>query len=329
MRSTRNAKQDVADSIGFLDLEPTEESFREAVIQGLGAPRKSIPCKFLYDSHGSALFEAICDLPEYYPTRTEMALLARHAGDIAALIGRDCQLIEFGSGASRKVRLLLDALERPAAYLPVDIAREPLLRAAAEVARDYPEIPVTAVCADYGAGMPLPAPPRGGRRVAFFPGSTIGNLRRPEAQGFLSSCAALLRNGGALVVGVDLKKDPATLNAAYNDSQGITASFSLNLLSRINRELDGDFDLDGFRHLAFYNEEAGRIEIYLESLRAQTVHVTGVAVELAAGERIHIEDSCKYTVPEFQALAQAAGFVPQAAWTDPQALFSVHYLRSP
>ncbi len=313
----------------LLDLAPDEEDFRAAVLAGLLARPKSIPCKFLYDEAGSRLFEAICDLPEYYPTRTETALLERNAGEMAARIGPGCELIELGSGASRKVRLLLDALDHPAAYLPVDIAREPLFAAAAAIAHDYPALAVTAICADYSQGLNLPPPSAGRRRVAFFPGSTIGNLKPAAARSFLAACARLLAGGGALIVGVDLKKAPAILHAAYNDAQGVTAAFNLNLLTRINRELDGDFDLDGFRHLAFYNEAAGRIEIYLESRREQLVHVAGVPVRCAAGERIHTEDSCKYGVAEFQALSIAAGFRPSAVWQDDAALFSIHYLEAP
>jgi dimethylhistidine N-methyltransferase len=314
----------------FHDLTPAEESFRDAVLGGLSRRAKQIPCRFLYDERGSALFEQICELPEYYLTRTEMAILRDYAGEIGALAGRHVQLIEFGSGSSRKVRLLLEALEEPAAYVAIDISREPLRRAAEEVAEDFPEVPVVAICADYLQPLRLPElPARGqGRRLGFFPGSTIGNFTPEEAVDFLAGCRRVVGRGGAMVVGVDLKKDPERLDAAYNDSAGVTAAFSLNLLERVNRELDADFDLDRFAHDAFYNEAAGRIEIYIRSLADQIVTVAGRAIRFAAGERIHIEDSCKYTIAEFQRLAGRAGFRPIRHWTDPAALFSVHLLEA-
>ncbi len=312
----------------FHDLTPAEESFRDAVLGGLTRRAKAIPCRFLYDERGSSLFEQICALPEYYLTRTEMAILGDYAGEIGALAGRHAQLIEFGSGASRKVRLLLEALEEPAAYVAIDISREPLRRAAEEVAADFPKVPVVAICADYLQPLSLPAlPARGeGRRLGFFPGSTIGNFAPEDAVDFLAGCRRVVGRGGALLVGVDLKKDPGLLDAAYNDSAGVTAAFNLNLLERVNRELDADFDLDRFAHDAFYNEAAGRIEIYIRSLADQIVTVAGRAIRFAAGERIHTEDSCKYTIPEFQRLAGRAGFRPRRHWTDPAALFSVHLL---
>jgi dimethylhistidine N-methyltransferase len=314
----------------FHDLAPAEESFRDAALSGLTRRAKSLPCRFLYDERGSALFEEICELPEYYLTRTEMALLADVAPEIAALIGRHAQLIEFGSGSSRKVRLLLDALEEPAAYVAIDISREPLRRAAEELAAEFPRLAVVAVCADYLQPLRLPPlPARGdGRRLGFFPGSTIGNFRPEEAVDFLAGCRSVIGRNGAMLIGVDLKKDPALLDAAYNDSAGVTAAFNLNLLERMNRELDADFDLDRFAHLAFYNEAAGRIEIYIESLADQIVTVAGRAIRFSAGERIHTEDSCKYTIGEFQRLAAHAGFRPVRHWTDDDALFSLHLLTS-
>jgi dimethylhistidine N-methyltransferase len=313
----------------FHDLLPTEESFRDAVLGGLTRRAKALPCRFLYDERGSALFEQICELPEYYLTRTEMAILGEYAGEIGDLAGRHAQLIEFGCGAARKVRLLLEALAEPAAYVAIDISREPLRRAAEEVAAEFPQVPVVAVCADYLEPLRLPAlPARGeGRRLGFFPGSTIGNFTPEEAVEFLAGCRRVVGRGGALLVGVDLKKDPALLDAAYNDRAGVTAAFNLNLLERMNRELGADFDLDRFAHEALYNEAAGRIEIYIRSLADQIVTVAGRAVRFAAGERIHTEDSCKYTIAEFQRLAARAGFRPQRHWTDEAALFSVHLLH--
>jgi dimethylhistidine N-methyltransferase len=317
----------VAGTIEFHDFAHAEESFRDALLHGLGASPKHIPCKFLYDDRGSALFERICELPEYYPTRTEMRLLRHRGAEIAGVIGPHCQLVEFGSGASLKVRILLDALDRPAAYVPIDISRQHLRTSAAALARDYPDLDVIALCADYT--RPIPLPPAGeGRRVGFFPGSTIGNFTPAEAVAFLRSWTVRL-NGGGMLVGVDLKKDAAVLHAAYNDAAGITADFNLNLLARVNRELDGDFDLDAFAHVAYWDAEAGRIAIFIESLREQTASAAGRRIHFAAGERIHTEDSYKYSVAEFRDLALKAGFRPAHVWTDPQALFSLHYLEAP
>ncbi|MGH7060544.1 MAG: L-histidine N(alpha)-methyltransferase [Stellaceae bacterium] len=312
----------------FYDLAPGEESFRDAVLNGLGRERKSIPCKFFYDARGSALFEAICRLPEYYPTRTEIAILEENAAEIAAQMDPHCRLIELGSGASRKVRILLNALDRPAAYVPVDISGDHLREAALNLAEDFPELPVIAVCADYTrpfAMPPLPGPR--GKRVGFFPGSTIGNFEPSAAVRFLANCAQILGPGGEMLIGVDLKKDPKILDAAYNDRAGVTAAFNLNLLERINRELDGDLDLDRFEHLGFYNESRGRIEIYIRSLSDQEATIAGRRFGFAAGELIHTEYSYKYTVGEFRALAAQAGFRPVDTWTDPNQLFSVHYFR--
>jgi dimethylhistidine N-methyltransferase len=312
----------------FHDLAPAEESFRDAVLAGLGRRRKSIPCRFFYDERGSALFEEICELPEYYPTRTEIGILEDNAREIARLMGRHAQLIEFGSGSSRKVRILLDALEEPAAYVALDISREPLLHATETLAAEFPRLAVVAVCADYTRPFDLPPLPvtRAGRRVGFFPGSTIGNFVPDEAVEFLAGWRRLLGRDGGLLIGVDLKKDKDVLEAAYDDRQGVTAAFNLNLLERMNRELGGDFDLDRFAHEAFYNEAAGRIEIYIRSLADQIVTVAGHAIRFAEGERIHTEDSCKYSVPEFHRLAAHAGFRPVQTWTDDAALFSVHFL---
>ncbi len=314
----------------FHDLAPAEESFRDAVLAGLTRRAKSIPCRFLYDERGSALFEEICELPEYYLTRTEMAILGEYAPEMAARAGRHAQLIEFGSGASRKVRLLLAALEAPSAYVAIDISREPLRRAADDVAAEFPQVPVVAVCADYLEPLRLPPlPERGeGRRVGFFPGSTIGNFAPEDAVAFLAGCRRVVGRDGALLIGVDLKKDKAVLDAAYNDRAGVTAAFNLNLLERVNRELDADFDLDRFEHVAFYNETAGRIEIYIRSRADQIVTVAGRAIRFAAGEHIHTEDSCKYTIAEFQRLAARGGFRPGHCWTDRRRLFSVHLLES-
>ena len=317
-----------SDRIAFHDHAAEEESFLDAVIEGLSRPQKAIPCRFLYDERGSALFDRICELPEYYPTRTETAILKASAGEIARRIGPRAQLIELGSGSSIKVRILLEALAEPAAYVAVDVSREHLKRAALALAADFPQIAVTAVCADYSAAFPLPELPATGRRLAFFPGSTIGNLEPDEAMAFLKLWARRLGSDAAMLVGVDLKKDAQVLNAAYDDAQRITAAFSLNLLARANAELGGDFDVNAFAHQARYNPVDGRVEIHLRSLARQTVTLAGRDFGFERGERVHVEHSYKYAVDQFQALARMAGFQPAAVFTDPSNLFSVHYLTT-
>jgi len=312
----------------FLDLAPGEESFRDAVLNGLARPHKAIPCKFLYDERGSALFEQICRLPEYYPTRTETALLEENADEIAAQMGAYSRIIEFGSGAIHKARILLQALDRPAAYVAVDISREHLREAAASLAEDFPEVATIAICADYTGPFTLPPlPGPAGKRVGFFPGSTIGNFEPDAAARFLENCARMLGRGGEMLIGVDLKKDTRILDAAYNDRAGVTAAFNLNLFERINRELDGDLDLNLFEHFAFYSESRGRIEIYIRSLADQHATIAGRNFSFAEGELIHTEYSYKYAVPEFRVLAAGAGFRPVETWTDRNELFSVHYFR--
>jgi dimethylhistidine N-methyltransferase len=311
----------------FRDLRPDTGSFLADVLSGLARTPKALPPKYFYDARGCELFEAICDLDEYYPTRTEMAIMRRDAPEMAACLGPGSVLIEFGSGTSRKTRVLIDALQPPA-YVPIDIAGETVQASGRALAHEYPGMAVTAVCADYSrplslAGIDLPGTCR---RAVYFPGSTIGNFTPSEARNFMREVAGLAGGGGALLVGVDLKKAPALLNAAYDDARGITAAFNLNVIARINRELGADFDVDGFRHRAFYDEAMGRIEMHLVSVREQFVAVGGRRFRFAAGETIHTENSCKYSVQEFQALAREAGFEPVRVWTDPAMLFSVHYL---
>ena len=314
----------------FVDLHRDADRFLEEVIAGLSRPLKELPPKYFYDERGSELFEAICGLPEYYPTRAELEIMRDHAGEMARQLGPGCAVIEYGSGSGRKTRLLLKALS-PVAYVPIDIAREQLHVTAAEIAAEFPRLAVTAVCADYSRSFRLPqlagAPAR--RRVVYFPGSTIGNLSLPEAAGFLANARRLVGPGGGMLVGVDLKKDAARLNAAYNDARGITAAFNLNLLARINRELEADFDLASFRHHAFYNGTLGRIEMHLVSLADQRVRVGRAGFGFRGGETIHTENSYKYSVDEFRALALSAGFEPARCWTDGERLFAVHYLAVP
>lgn len=314
--------------VRFHDCHPRPADVRAEVLAGLSAPRKRVPPKFFYDRRGSQLFDAITELPEYYPTRTEIRILERHGEEMAGLLGRSGVLVELGSGSSLKIRVLLAAL-RPAVYVPVDISREHLLESARRLAEAFPGLTVHATCADYSVPFDLPAAVPSRPRTAFFPGSSVGNFHPREAVRLLSRIAALLGPGGRLLIGVDLLKDPMVLHAAYNDAQGITADFNRNLLARINRELDGDFDLAAFRHAAFFNAARGRIEMHLVAAVAQTVRVAGQAFGFRAGESIHTECSYKYSVGGFQALARGAGFVAERVWTDPQGLFSVHCLRRP
>ena len=304
------------------------EDFRYAVLAGLGCLPRAIPARFLYDARGSALFDAICELPEYYLTRTETAILTGCAPDIARLAGPGCALVEFGSGSSVKSRLLLDAMPGLDAYVPIDISREHLDRTAAGLRRDYPRLRVEPVPGDYMALDALPPAINGARRIGFFPGSTIGNLTPQEATAFLRRARKLLRDDGALVIGVDLKKDPQRLHDAYNDAAGVTAQFTLNLLRRMNRELDANFDLAAFAHDAFYDPIEGRIEIYFRSLREQTVTVAGQRFVFAGGERVHTEYSYKYDDAGIAALARSGGFSIEKSWSDPARLFAVVWLKA-
>jgi dimethylhistidine N-methyltransferase len=311
---------------GFHDLEPAVEEFRAAVLGGLSGPQKRLPAKFFYDAEGSRLFDGICDLPEYYPTRTEIGILRDNAGEIAGAIGPDATLVEFGSGSSVKIRTLLDALSSLAAYVPIDISRDHLVAAARALAADYEGLAVVPVCADYSGPVVLPPNLPRGRLTGFFPGSTIGNFAPTQAAAFLKQVAKLLGPGSGLLIGVDLQKDAGILHAAYNDSRGVTAEFNINLLARINRELEGDFALDGFDHHACFNAARACIEMHLVSNRHQKATVAGRTFEFQHGETIHTEDSHKYTVESFHALAAAAGWRAETVWTDPDRLFSVHYL---
>jgi dimethylhistidine N-methyltransferase len=315
-------------AIRFFDFEPQLDDFRAEVLRGLASVPKQIPPKFFYDKRGSELFEQITALDEYYPTRTEISILEENAAEIAGLIGEHSRLIEYGSGSSRKIRILLDALGGRHAYVAIDISKEHLIESASRLAEEYPELEVMAVCADYGQPFRLPQPEfyPGGKDVAFFPGSTIGNFSPGPARDFLANTAQAVGPGGGLLIGVDLKKDPAVLNAAYNDAAGVTAEFNLNLLARINAEAGADFDLDAFRHDACYDAGEGRIVIHLVSLKDQDVHVNGSRFRFAKEEMMHTENSYKFEVGVFQELAVSAGFRPERVWTDTRGLFSVHYL---
>ncbi len=302
----------------------TGATFLEDVLHGLTATPKTLPSKYFYDEAGSDLFERITDLDAYYPTRTERGILERHAGEMAAAIGPQAALIEYGSGSSAKTRVLLDALPDLAAYVPIDISGAFLQGSAEALRAEYPGLTVLPLAADYTAPYTLPAlPPETRRRVVFFPGSTIGNFLPEEAWSFLAQAAQVAGPGGGLLLGVDLKKDVDVLERAYDDSEGVTAAFNLNLLTRINRELGADFSLDAFRHEARYNATDGRIEMHLVSRRDQTVHVGGQALAFREGESIHTENSYKYDLSELEAASRSAGLRLDRTWTDPHRWFAV------
>jgi dimethylhistidine N-methyltransferase len=329
-RRTRDALSDpfhdeASDAVHFHDLHPARADMRAEVLAGLASPQKRIAPKFFYDAAGSRLFDAICTLPEYYPTRTEIAILREFGAEMAQRLGRDALLVELGSGSSLKIRVLLEAL-RPAVYMPVDISRDHLLDSARALASTFPELQVHAVCADYSVPFVLPVELHDHPRAAFFPGSSVGNFEPADAERFLRRVGEMLGRGGRLLIGVDLVKDHSVLNAAYNDAAGTTAAFNLNLLQRINRELDGNFDLDAFRHEAFFNDELSRIEMHLISTRDQQVRVSGESFDFREGESIHTECSYKYRIERFHALARRAGFEPEQVWTDADELFSVQCL---
>jgi dimethylhistidine N-methyltransferase len=301
---------------------------REEVLAGLRAPRKALSPKFFYDAHGAELFERITTLEEYYPTRSELAILEARVGEIAALAGPAVALVEYGSGAGHKVRLLLDALDAPVAYVPIDISGEQLERVAASLRDDYPQVDIHPYRADYTRPLELPRFPMARRRVAFFPGSTIGNFEPTAAAGFLRRVRRSVEDNGALIIGVDRRKDPALLEQAYNDQAGVTAAFNLNLLTRLNRELGATFDLAQFYHRAVFNDEASRIEMHLESLTDQVVTVAGVDIPFRAGETIWTESSYKYDLPRLEQLAADAGFRIDQLWSDPDQRFWVGFLAA-
>jgi dimethylhistidine N-methyltransferase len=299
----------------------------DEVLRGLRSPQKELPCKLFYDRVGSELFEQITSLDEYYPTRAELRILRESASEIAARLGPDCLLIEYGSGSSTKTRLLLDQLQRPAAYVPIDISRELLEQSAADLARTYHDLQVVPVCADYTAAVELPSRlPRHARRIAYYPGSTIGNFVPEDARRFMTRVAEVCGPDGGLVIGVDLKKDPLMLHRAYNDALGVTAAFNMNILVRLNREFGTNFAIDRFRHYAFYNPVFARVEMHLVSLAQQDVRLQNVDIHFERGESIWTEASYKYAPPEFATLAARAGWHVDQVWTDDRGLFSVQYL---
>ena len=315
-------------TVQFTDSQDHLKSFRDDVFEGLSRQQKELPCKYFYDNRGSELFNTICGLDEYYPTRTETALLQAHGREMADLIGPGVCLIEFGCGSLLKTRLLLDALRSPAAFVPIDISADHLLQSAAALAADYPNLEVLPVVADFTRPVKLPDKARKAseNRIGFFPGSTIGNFDHAGAADFLATVADMVGGGGALLIGVDLKKDEDILVRAYDDAQGVTAAFNRNVLERINRELGGCFDIETFRHRALYNGAEGRIEMHLVSEKDQTVTVHDRDFTFTKGETIHTEDSYKYHVEEFSSFAAGAGFRSARTWVDGDGLFSLHYL---
>jgi dimethylhistidine N-methyltransferase len=308
------------------DAAEVDSSFARDVIAGLTARPKRLSPKYFYDQAGAQLFEDITTLPEYYLTRCELEILRERAPEMARFFPAGSALIEFGSGSSKKVRILLAAAPTIAAYIPVDISSEMLVQEAEELRRDYPRLAVLPVEADFTQPFSLPAEAAGMAHTGFFPGSTIGNFEPHEACAFLRHAGRMLGRGAILIIGVDLVKDVSVLNAAYDDAAGVTAKFNLNLLARINRELGANFDLASFSHEAFYNAERHRIEMHLASKKRQKVRVAGRAIEFRAGETIHTENSYKYTLDSFRALARGSGWEPVAVWTDAGANFSIHAL---
>jgi dimethylhistidine N-methyltransferase len=306
----------------------SDREFAASVIEGLSMPRKSLPCRFFYDARGSELFEEITRLPEYYPTRTEIAILDAHAAEIASRVDDGAVLVEFGSGSSRKTEILLGCLPRLRAYVPIDVSESALEEAKRRLIKRFPALAVRPIAGDFSRLLGLPPDLAKARKVGFFPGSTIGNFSPFAARKLLGAMWRLLAPDGRLIVGVDLKKDARTLVRAYNDAAGVTAAFNLNLLTRINRELEGSFDLDGFRHEAIYDPREGRVEMHIVSIRNQTVRIRGLWFRFSAGETIHTENSYKYSISQFHDICCPAGWLPGRVWTDRGNLFSVHELIS-
>lgn len=308
-------------------VQSSTDRFRAEVLAGLSRPRKRLPPKYFYDEAGSQLFDAITELSEYYPTRTELGILRAGAAEMARHCGPQCLLIEFGAGSLLKVRLLLDRLDRPAGYVPIDVSGDHLRAAAAALANDYPTLDFGPVVADFTRSFALPRVPAA-RRVVYFPGSTIGNFGPPEADALLRRVAQLVGPGGGLLLGIDLRKDVAVLERAYNDKAGVTAAFNRNVLVRINRELGADFNPAGFRHIAFYNDERSRIEMHLVSATEQRVQIGEAAFDFRAGESIHTENSYKFDPAEFADRTAACGLRLDATWSDARNYFAVLYLTA-
>jgi dimethylhistidine N-methyltransferase len=316
--------------LNHVPLKKEQKAFLKDVIWGLRQRQKQLDCKYFYDERGSKLFDDICQLEEYYPTKTETALLKIYSKEISSQIGSGVCLIEYGCGSLVKTRILLDALDSPFLFIPIDISEEHLLHAAQDLATQYQELKVLPQVADFTQTMVLPKQARSKNMkcVGFFPGSTIGNFNHNEAVKFLSGISKTVGEDGGLLIGVDMKKDREILIRAYDDKSGVTASFNLNLILRINQELGGNFDVSAFKHKALYNETKGRIELHLVSLKQQTVNVQGFKFTFKKGETIHTENSYKYHTKEFTSLAEEAGFTTIKTWVDEKQLFSLHYLKA-
>lgn len=310
--------------LSFVDYKPAPNNMYQDVVDGLSRKQKTIPPKYFYDERGSRLFDEICETPEYYPTRTEVRILSDNLEEICECLGHDTVLIEPGSGSSQKVRLLLDKME-PHTYMPLDISSDYLLQVSKDLISEFPDLKVAAACVDFTQRMDQLHIPHSRRRVVFFPGSSIGNFDPHNAEIFLRNMGHVVGSDGGLLIGVDLKKEVSVLNAAYNDKQGITAQFNLNVLYRINRELGGNFKLNQFQHQAFYNEERGRIEMHLRSRCDQQVVISTSEFHFSPGETIHTENSYKYSIDGFSQIALRAGFTLRQAWTDEQQRFAVMF----
>jgi dimethylhistidine N-methyltransferase len=308
------------------ETQAAKKVFREQVLAGLSASPRQLPCKFFYDEHGAQLFHQICNLSEYYVTRTEIEILRLHGAEMARALGSQIELIGLGTGAGTKTRILLEELDQPAVYVPIDISQEQLEKSSARFQKMFPDLQILPVAADYLEPFELPLPRKlSSRSVVYFPGSTIGNFEPDDATEFLDRLVDLVGDGGGLLIGVDLQKDRHVIEAAYNDSAGVTAKFNKNLLARINRELGGDFDLAHWQHYAVYNPAEGRIEIYLISEADQSVHIADQTFQFRAGENILTEYSYKHTIGGLITLARQAGFQFQQVWTDDQRWFGVFY----
>jgi len=309
-----------------LAVRTVDSALRTEVLAGLALPQKALPPKLFYDAAGAALFERICELDEYYLTRAELSILRARAGEIAALVGPGAALVEYGSGAGMKVRLLLDAMHAPAAYVPLDISREQLARVVTQLSGDYPHVPILPVCADYTQPLTVPDLPQRARRVAFFPGSSIGNFHPTEAAVFLRRVRRVIGKDGALLLGVDRHKQESVLHAAYDDREGVTAAFNLNALARLNHDFGADFDLAAFQHRAIWDAGVGRIEMHLESRTAQTANLAGERFFMAQGETIWTESSYKYDRRRLDQLVTEGGFRVERRWTDEREQFWLAFL---
>jgi dimethylhistidine N-methyltransferase len=309
------------------EQRPPDNQLLQVVQRGLRSQPKRLPSWLFYDEQGSALFERICEQPEYYLTRAEIALLDAHAGEIADVLGPDVRLVEYGSGHAIKTRLLLGHLDAPVAWVPIELSTEALRHGMQQMEKHFPDLPIQPLPVDFTRPLRLPVPPRAPRRtVVYFPGSTIGNFDEREAAQLLRKMRSEMGDNGGILVGADLKKDRATLEAAYNDRAGVTAEFTLNMLARLNRELGCNFELGGFRHRSHYNAMVGRIETHILSSREQRVRVGRLQVLFREDEAMLVEYSCKYSLEDFAALAAVAGLAVQHVWLDPQGLFSLQYL---